>query len=87
MVEVNDSEELEAWLKDKPRDWAVAIAARAALRVSPLLVNIFDEDARLPRTALVLPIFRVTASSVAASQAPSDAVNAAAAIAARATAR
>lgn len=34
-VKITNKEELEAWLKDKPREWAVAIAARAALRVVP----------------------------------------------------
>lgn len=34
-VRITNEKELEAWLKDKPREWAVAIAARAALRVLP----------------------------------------------------
>jgi hypothetical protein len=35
MVEITSEEELRAWLKDKPADWAQVIAARAALRVMP----------------------------------------------------
>lgn len=35
MVKITSREELEAWLQDKPADWAQVIAARAALRVLP----------------------------------------------------
>ena len=34
-VEITSREELEAWLEDKPREWAQVIAARCALRVFP----------------------------------------------------
>jgi hypothetical protein len=35
MAQITSREELEAWLKDKPADWARVIAARAALRALP----------------------------------------------------
>jgi hypothetical protein len=35
-IRITSKKELEAWLRDKPREWAIAIAARAALRVVPL---------------------------------------------------
>jgi hypothetical protein len=36
MAQITSREELEAWLKDKPTDWAQVIAVRAALRVLPI---------------------------------------------------
>ena len=36
-ISITSGEELEAWLQDKPRDWAQVIASRVALRVLPLL--------------------------------------------------
>ena len=38
-VEIRSEIELEEWLKDKPVDWAQAIAVRAALRVFPILLR------------------------------------------------
>lgn len=37
MVEFSKRDELRDWLKDKPREWSVVIAARAGLRVAPQL--------------------------------------------------
>jgi hypothetical protein len=37
LVEIANREELEAWLKGQNRDVAIAIAARAASRVAPLI--------------------------------------------------
>jgi hypothetical protein len=37
LAEINNKEEFEAWLRKQPREVAVAFAARAALRVLPIL--------------------------------------------------
>jgi hypothetical protein len=39
MAQITSRKELEAWLKDKPVDWAQGIAARAALRMFPYSFN------------------------------------------------
>jgi len=36
-----DPANLEEWLASRPRDWAMDIAARAALRVLPLTLHVF----------------------------------------------
>ncbi len=41
-VRIGNAEELDAWLKHRPRNWAVAIAARAALRIVPDWAIIFE---------------------------------------------
>jgi hypothetical protein len=41
-LEIENHEELEAWLEDKPHEVAVVLAARAALRVAPVLVRILS---------------------------------------------
>ena len=34
--EIRDEKSLEAWLEDKPPEWAQAIVTRVALRVAPI---------------------------------------------------
>ena len=52
-------EAFQQWLGTKPREWSVAIAARAALRVLPLVrtAKFGSEEA----SAILLPVFRATA--------------------------
>ena len=61
MVEISEPNDLEAWLKGRPREVAIVIAARASLRVLPLTAD-FARDG-LPRwgAALLLPMFRAMA--------------------------
>ena len=58
MVEISSHVELEEWLRDKPREFAVAIASRAALRTLPALFSSHD---------MVLPVFRAAFVSWVAS--------------------
>lgn len=37
VARIETEERLEAWLEDRPHEWAVVISARCALRVLPLL--------------------------------------------------
>ncbi|MEL6235625.1 MAG: hypothetical protein AAFR46_14570 [Pseudomonadota bacterium] len=56
MVEISSEEELRAWLEAWPQEVAVAIAARAALRATPILAlaRLDDETSQ----TLLLPSFR-----------------------------
>lgn len=58
MVEITNADELEAWLKDRPREDAVLIAARCALRVFPLLSIAQHQNKRELTASLVLPVIR-----------------------------
>lgn len=68
--EIDSAAALEAWLKDKPAEWAQAIAVRAALRVFPLALGVyyFPEVRLLDRhlNNITLKSFRVAFSSYAA---------------------
>ncbi len=63
-----DSASFENWLTDQPREWSIAIAVRAALRVVPLVSGASD----LPLT--VLPVFNATAIARFAAKYPSRAI-------------
>lgn len=63
MVEFRTQDDIETWLKDKPPEWAVVLAARAALRVLPTLA-VFIQGSQIPskiRDEIVLPTFRSAA--------------------------
>jgi hypothetical protein len=64
---MNSSEELEGWLEAQPPEVSVALAARAALRVLPLLQEVVSTVGRtdVPQQIL-LAVFRATAVSWAA---------------------
>ena len=63
MARIADEHELEAWLKAKPAAFACALAARAALRVAPVLGQALQEDTEDRRRALILPGFRALAAA------------------------
>lgn len=61
MDEITNSDQLEAWLKDRLREDAVLIAARCALRVFPLLAPAIERNPEEHRKTIFLPICRAMA--------------------------
>jgi len=59
----NNREEVEAWLQTQPREVAIAVGARAALRVSPLAVSAPNNLVNLTSA-----IFRANALALGAEQ-------------------
>jgi hypothetical protein len=65
-IRITNKEELEAWLQDKPREWAIAIAARAALRVVPLWAGFLtpkDLGREIELDSVILNLFKCVAIS------------------------
>ncbi len=71
-VNLSDRKQFEAWLRQQKREVCVAIAARAALRVLPVLVTAFV--GRLKNSAVtaavILPVIRAMALPLAAAKYP-----------------
>ena len=63
MVKITDGHELDAWLKEVPTEFACALAARAALRVAPVLGQALREEEEERRRDLILPGFRALAAA------------------------
>jgi hypothetical protein len=61
MGHITSREELEAWLKDKPAQWAQVIAARAALRVLPYAFAYESNDSDKWMKASAIAFFRAVA--------------------------
>ncbi|MGD1922909.1 MAG: hypothetical protein ACFB03_01795 [Paracoccaceae bacterium] len=61
MVEITNANELEVWLQHRPREDAVLIAARAALRAFPLLAPMIESNAETNRVTILLPVLRASA--------------------------
>lgn len=80
MVEIDDidsREALETWLKDKPRDWSVAIAARAAMRVMPMWWDwTLKSTAARERGFTALPVLQTLNTTLLAASSPSEDVQA-----------
>lgn len=73
MDEITNAEQLEAWLKDRPREDAVLIAARCALRAFPLLEWVIDDNAAEHLATIILPTSRALAVASAAGTWPARA--------------
>ena len=63
MADIADGDGLEAWLEGKPTEFVCVIAARAALRVAPVLCQALGEDAEARRREVVLPSLRALAAA------------------------
>ena len=78
MVDFAKQNDVKRWLNGKPREVAVIIAARAALRVVPLLVDSLGGRAgerSQRRKDLVLQVFRAVAAAWVAGQYPTRGVD------------
>jgi hypothetical protein len=85
--EIRDGGSLEGWLKGRPREEALYIAQRAALRVLPVWVEAREDDRARERASKAQPVLRAILTSGVARKFPTSAVKDAAARAvARATA-
>lgn len=62
IVDVEDSSGLGVWLKGKPPAFAYVLAARAALRVVPVLESALHADKEERRHTIILPSFRALAA-------------------------
>lgn len=63
MTEFSDARHLAVWLKDKPPEFACALAARIALRVLPMLRESLCADEAVRRARIVRPCFRALAAA------------------------
>lgn len=80
MVEFKNQVEVDAWLKGQPREVAVVIVARAALRALPLLAIEFSEHSRWQSGRgsdgvsgdIVMPVFRAVTLSWVAGRHPEE---------------
>jgi hypothetical protein len=69
--EFQTREEFKAWLKDKPREWSVVLAARAALRVIPLVYRtLFTTTAHNRFSQQTSALFRAAAIGRVAAKIP-----------------
>ncbi len=70
MPKFGDRKSFEKWLTDKPREWAVVLAARVALRTVPFLADAEVRGDDDPLAAIVLPTLRATAAPWVAAEYP-----------------
>lgn len=61
MVEIQDRQDFEKWLREQPKQVSVAIAARAALRVLPFTSSAFTQDTSKAAADLVFRTVRAMA--------------------------
>jgi hypothetical protein len=65
MVQIGNRSQFESWLSGKPAGWAVIIASRAALRVLPTVMRMFN-GTETPAPDPILPVCRANAVAWAA---------------------
>lgn len=58
MVEIKNPDDLEKWLRDQPVELSALIAARAALRVAPILSELFTEKTPMDGFVFLAPMLR-----------------------------
>ncbi|MEP3296027.1 MAG: hypothetical protein ABJO27_06030, partial [Pseudoruegeria sp.] len=80
MPDFSDEDQLKEWLKDKPQEVSVAIAARSALRVLPFAGALVDQKTeRVDGPLFFLSCARATLTSSVACKYPTEDVRRAAA--------
>lgn len=74
MPESNEPSSLDAWLSERPSEFAPILAVRTALRLTPLLVEALGNDSDSRRSTILLPGLRalISASIVAVSEDETD---------------
>lgn len=70
MPEPIDRNSLQAWLTDRPLEYACLLAARAALRLTPLLGEALLSDSDDRRSTILLPSLRALANASFAASSP-----------------
>lgn len=73
MPEPIDRDSLQAWLTDRPLEYACLLAARAALRLTPLLGEALLSDSDDRRSTILLPSLRALANVSFAASSPKQA--------------
>lgn len=67
MPESNEPSSLDAWLSERPSEFAPILALRTALRLTPLLVEALHDDSQSRRSTILLPCLRaLTSASIVA---------------------
>jgi hypothetical protein len=78
LVEITNRKELEAWLKGQPIEVSALIAARSALRVAPVLVDLFARKAASDSFVILSPSLRAMLKAAVAGTRPTAALKRAA---------
>lgn len=74
MVNFSDDNELRRWFEARPREVAVVMAARAALRALPILVERYEQGSKRYRSSTVLPCFHAAVTSWLAARFPDHSI-------------
>ena len=63
MIEISGANCLATWLREKPPEFACVLAARIALRMTPILTDALYADDQFRRAQIILPSFRSLAAA------------------------